>query len=307
MARNRIRLPMKRILTLLVPALLAGCSTADDWKKEPLPVTVSAANYSEGSEEQIYTAVHDTKNTHPTEPAFAVPDKPLFYGFVPGDIYDSNVPLETVYRELAVGLAHRGYFNVVYQANAGYFPKRVDYLIRVHCGVRRWKTPIVRTDKVTWGDDSMISSRRNSRSVLLHGEGSADDPRAGQDQMEALNMAVLLQGMSKTTAGALQADDAYSVANNGDASTRDYCLVVLEAFKFSDLMALKGKAPCAWATFVAVPLHEGQEFSSMLRTMVQKATPYFGTTADGLQEYDVPHGQVLMGEPVVVPGPQEPH
>jgi hypothetical protein len=173
---------VKQVLTILFPALLAGCASATDWTKEPLPVTVSAANYSQGSEEQIYTAVHDTTNKHPAEPAFVVPDRPLFYGFVPGDIYDSNVPLETVYRELAVGLAHRGYFNVVYQANAGYFPKRVDYLLRVHCGVRRWKTPIVRTDKVTWGDDSMISSRRDSRSVLLHGEGSAIDPRAGQDR-----------------------------------------------------------------------------------------------------------------------------
>ena len=298
---------MRRLLSLLVPALLAGCAGPADWTKEPLPVTVSAANYSEGSEEQIYTAVHDTRNTHPVEPAFAVPDKPLFYGFVPGDIYDSNVPLETVYRELAVGLAHRGYFNVVYQANAGYFPSRVDYLIRIHCGVRRWRTPIVRTDKVTWGDDAMISSRRDSRSVLLHGEGSAVDPRAGLDPNEAVNLAALLQGIKNTTAGALMAAEAYSVGNRDDLTTRDYCLVVLEAFKFSDLMALKGKAPCAWATFVAVPLHEGQEFSSMLRTMVQKATPYFGTTADGLQEYDVPQGQVLMGEPVVVPGPQSTH
>jgi hypothetical protein len=113
--------------------------------------------------------------------------------------------------------------------------------------------------------------------------------------------------MSKTTAGALEASDAYSIANNGDASTRDYCLVVVEAFKFDDLMKMKGNAPCIWATFVAVPLHQGQEFSSMLRTMVQKVTPYFGTTAQGLQEYDIPQGQVLMGEPVEVPGPQATH
>ncbi|HEY5080004.1 MAG TPA: hypothetical protein VII43_09155 [Opitutaceae bacterium] len=297
---------MRRVLPLLA-ALLAGCVGTADWTKEPLPVTVSAANYSQGSEEQIYAAVHGARNTHPVEPAFVVPDKPLFYGFVPGDIYDSNVPLETVYRELAVGLAHRGYFNVVYQANAGYFPTRVDYLIRVHCGVRRWRNPIVRTDKVTWGDDAMISSRRDSRSVLLHGEGAAVDPRAGLDPNEAVNLAALLQGMKNTTAGALMAEDAYSIGNRDDGTTRDTCLVVLEAFKFSDLMTLKGNAPCTWATFVAVPLHEGQEFSSMLRTMVQKVTPYFGTTADGLQEYDVPQGQVLMGEPVVVPGPQAAH
>ena len=140
---------MKRSLLAFLPILLAACGTAD-WSKEPLPVTVSAANYSQSSEEEIYARVHATTNTSPAAPAISVPDKPLFYGFVPGDIYDSDVPLATVYRELAISLAHRGYFNVVYQAEAGYMPKRVDYLIRVHCGVRRWRNPIVRTDKVTW-------------------------------------------------------------------------------------------------------------------------------------------------------------
>ena len=298
---------MKRALALLLPVLSAGCASSLDWAKEPLPVTVSAANYSQGSEEEIYLKVHDTVKTSPAAPAISVPDRPLFYGFVPGDIYDSDVPLETVYRELATSLAHRGYFNVVYQAQAGHLPKRVDYLLRVHCGVRRWKTPIVRTDKVTWGDDSLISSRRDSRSVYLHGPDSAVDPRAGQDAMEAVNVATFLQSLSATSPGVIQAQNSYSVANVADSATRDYCLVVVEAFKWDDLMAMRDRAPCAWATFVAVPLRTGQEFSGLLRTMVNTATPYFGTTADGLQEFDVPPGKVLMGEPVEVPGPQDSH
>jgi len=302
---------VKRALASLLPVLLAGCTAHPDWSKEPLPVTVSAANYSQASEEEIYARVHGATNTHPAAPAISVPDKPLFYGFVPGDIYDSDVPLETVYRELAISLAHRGYFNVVYQAQAGHMPKRVDYLLRVHCGVRRWKNPIVRTDKVTWGDDSLVSSRRDARSLFLHGEASAADSRAGQDPMEAINVATYLQSLSSTgsmvQAGSTQAQGAYSVANVSDPATRDYCLVVVEAFKWDDLMAMKDRAPCIWATFVAVPLHTGQEFSGLLRTLVNAATPYFGTTADGLQEFDIPQGKVLLGEPVEVPGPQGPH
>lgn len=275
-----------------------------DWSKEPLPVTVSAANYSQGSEEEIYAMVHAKTNTHAMAPAISVPDRPLFYGFVPGDIYDSDVPLETVYRELATSLAHRGYFNVVYQAQSGHLPKRVDYLLRVHCGVRRWRNPIVRTDKVTWGDDSLVSSRRDSRSLFLHGEASAADSRAGQDPTEAVNVATYLQSLSMTAHPQAQ---QYSASNLADSATRDYCLVVVEAFKFSDLMAMKDNAPCIWATFVAVPLHTGQEFSNLLHAMATTATPYFGTTAEGLQEFDVPQGKVQVGEPVIVPGPQDSH
>jgi hypothetical protein len=294
---------VKRSLAFLLPVLLVACATAD-WSKEPLPVTVSAANYSQSSEEEIYARVHGATNTSPSAPAMAVPDKPQFYGFVPGDVYDSDVPLETVYRELAISLAHRGYFNVVYQANAGYMPKRVDYLLRVHCGVRRWRTPIVRTDKVTWGDDSLVSNRRDGRSAYMHGEGSALDPRAGQDPMEAVNVAALLQSIGSST---VMAQTTYSPSSLSDNFTRDYCLVVVEAFKFSDLMAMKDHAPCTWATFIAVPLHPGQQFSNMLHTMAKTATPYFGTTTDGIQEYDLPAGKVLMGEPVEVQGPQIAH
>ena len=64
-------------------------------------MTVSAANYSQSSEEEIYSRVHATTNTSPSAPSISVPDKPLFYGFVQGDVYDSDVPLATVYRELA--------------------------------------------------------------------------------------------------------------------------------------------------------------------------------------------------------------
>jgi hypothetical protein len=294
---------VKRLLITVLPILLAACGTTD-WSKEPLPVTVSAANYSQSSYEEIYTRVHGATNTSPAPPAISVPDKPLFYGFVPGDIYDSDVALPTVYRELAISLAHRGYFNVVYQAEAGYMPKRVDYLIRVHCGVRRWRNPIVRTDKVTWGNDSLIDKHRDGRSAYMHGEEAALDSRAGQDPMEAVNVAAVLQSIGTST---IMAQTTYSTASLGDSDTRDYCLVVVEAFKFSDLMALKDNAPCEWATFIAVPLHSGQKFSNMLQTMAKTATPYFGTTTNGIQEYDLPAGKVIMGEPVEVQGPQISH
>ena len=138
----------------------------------------------------------------------------------------------------------------------------------------------------------------------MHGEAAALDSRAGEDPMEAVNVAAVLQSIGTTT---IMAQTTYSTANLADSATRDYCLVVVEAFKFSELMAKKDNAPCEWATFVAVPLHTGQNFSNMLQTMAKTATPYFGTTTNGIQEYDLPAGKVMMGEPVEVPGPQVAH
>jgi hypothetical protein len=295
---------VKRALASLVTLLAAGCIGTQDWSKEPIPVTVSAANYSQSSPEEIYLKVHADTDVHPAAPAVAVPDRPAFYGFVPGEIYDSDVPLEGVYRELAIGLAHKGYFNVVYQAEAGRLPKRIDYLIVVHCGVRNWAVPTVRADKVTWGNAGVVSNERNWRSLFWYGEKSAEDARAGQDPMDAINTATFLQSLGRNGL----AEQLYSVDNMATkGGTREYCLVVLEAFRFDDVSKLREKAPCIWATFVAVPLRTGQEFSNMLRTMVRTATPYFGTTTDGIQEYDLPAGKVIMGEPVVVPGPQATH
>jgi hypothetical protein len=290
---------MRLALLTILPLGIAGCASNADWAKEPLPVSVSAANYSELSREELYARVNDPATDHPKPPPVSEPDRPLFYGFVPGEIYASDVPLETVYRELAIPLAHRGYFNVVYQAEAGYLPKRVDYLLRIHCGVRHWRTPTVRTDNVTWGNAGLISNRRNPNSVFLFGEAASADPRAGQDPASAVNLATYLQGSASY--GNLS-QNQYSVDNlNESGAWRDTCVVMVEAFKFSDVMNMGKKAPCIWATFIAVPTHAGQEFSDVLRTMARTATPYFGKTTDGIQVHDVPGGNVNVGEPVEIP------
>jgi len=306
---------MRRFLAALLPLLMAACASTRDWSKEPLPISVSAANYSGATSQEIFLKVNGAISTQPVAPSIPVPDKPLFYGFVPGEVYDSNVPLEAVYRELATGLAHKGYFNVVYEVQAGYMPKRVDYLLRVHCGVRRWAIPTVRSEHVTWGNSGLVSNDRDphSANALIYGVGDSafgagqnPDPRAGTDPMYSINVATYLQGIYKTRDNA--ATNEYSVRNLSDYGvSRDYCLVVVEAFKFDDLVRLKRGAPCAWATFIAVPIHPGQEFSQMLASMVRTGTPYFGTTTDGIQEYDLPAGKVLVGEPVEVPGPQAAH
>lgn len=282
--------------------LSGGCASKVDWSKEPLPVTVSAANYTQLSSEEVYARVHEPASTIDVAPVPpAAPASPLFYAFVPGDVYASDTPLSKVYEELAVALAHRGYFNVVYEVKAGYLPKHVDYLLRIHCGVRRWKDPIVRTDKITWGNDGLLASWPSPYSMYRFGEDAVDDPRIGMDPKEAYRIAAYFQDTLK--ANQIVQAPFTTGTNRHDEESRDYCLVVVDAFKFEDVRVHGKRAVCAWSTFVAVPLHEGQEFSGLLRSMVRTATPYFGETTHGVQLYELPPGKVLMGEPVEVSGP----
>ncbi len=271
-------------------------------------MSVSAANYSEVSGEELYARINGPANAHPEAPEIAAAGKPLFYAFVPAD-YSSDVSMETVYRELATPLAHRGYFNIVYQVQAGLVPKRIDYLLRIHAGERPWRLPTVRTDKVTWGDDDLSPYWHGTsmRSGNLIGRYSHWDDRAGMTPSDVATLATYFQQSQLTASGGkvsssqVQSAGLQEVA--GNAAARDYALILINAFKFEDVVKMKGSAPCVWSTFIAVPLHTGLTFANVLRTMARTATPYFGTTANGLQMFDVPPGKVLLGEPVEVTGP----
>ena len=293
---------MIQALAPIVSLGIAGCASTKVSLNDALPVSVSAANYSQLSEEEVYARVHAPADSHPLAPAISHPDHPIFYAFVRGESFPSDTPIETVFRELAVPLAHRGYFNVVYEVEAGYRPKRVDYLLRINSGVRRWQTPVVRTDKVTWGNYGLVSGRHDPSSAYVVGDAANVDARAGSDAGTAITTAAYIQ---THVAFGGEARNQYDFNHLDDsATTRDYCFIVIEAFKFDDVMKLKNKAPCTWSTFIAVPLIAGQEFSSGLRTMVRTATPYFETTTDGPLVYEVPSGRVLLGNPVEVTKPQ---
>ncbi len=301
---------MRSALAWALSLGFAGCASTTDWSKEPLPVSVSAANYSEVSGEELYARINGPAATHPEPPAITGSAKPLFYAFVPAD-YSGDVSMETVYRELATPLAHRGYFNVVYQVEAGLLPNRIDYLLRIHAGERPWRLPTVRTDKVTWGDDDLSPYWHGTsmRSGNLIGRYSHWDDRAGMTPSDVATLATFFQQSQLTSSGgkvsASELQSAGLQEVGGNAAAHEYALILINAFKFDDVIKMKRTAPCVWSTFIAVPLHSGLSFSNVLRTMARTATPYFGTTANGLQVFDVPPGKVLMGEPIEVSGPQK--
>jgi hypothetical protein len=105
------------------------------------------------------------------------------------------VPQEAIFRELEIALEHRGHLNAVYQMRAGRMPTKIDYLLRVHYGERRWMTPIVRTDRVKWGNDGLVSNRYR---LNLMSDHPYDDPRAGlsQDELMRTSSALGFFGMN---------------------------------------------------------------------------------------------------------------
>jgi hypothetical protein len=297
---------VRKLLAVLFPLFLAGCASQVDFSKVPTDVMVSAANYSQVSGEDLYRMVNDPAATNLAPPRSAVPDKPTFYAFVPGDVYPADVPMETVFQELAVPLAHRGYFNVLYEAQAGYLPKRIDYLLRIVYGELNWRKPTVRTDKVTWGDDGLIAkwagANGGSRTIWSVGpESHLDTDRQGLSPADIRDLATFLQAQQGKPGTTYRQTTDLMTALTDDKTSVDFALIVVEAFKFDDVWHKKDKAPCIWATYIGVPLHNSQNFSKVLRTMARSATPYFGETTDGIQVHDVPPGTVQMGEPTVVP------
>jgi hypothetical protein len=312
---------MKAHVPLAILSLgLAGCAATPDASKEPKPVavSVSAANYSQLSNEDLYARVNAPANRHPQAPPPSVSMRPLYYLMVPGEVYATDVSMDVFYRELELALEPRRYFNVIYQMRAGHTPARIDYILRVHFGERKWLTPTVRSDRITWGNDGIVS---NQYMTNLAGNGLFD-PRVGLSMDEVAAVSDLISmprvspgygGSGPGVKGAKSIDPSLLKPDEhdsrdfgmGDQLAQDYCLVVVEAFKLEDVKADNKKAPCIWATFAAMPVERGQAFSGALRTILSAAAPYFGTTTNGPQVYEVPIGKVIMGSPTEVSGPQK--
>jgi hypothetical protein len=291
--------------------LLQGCAETPGRRGDEASLSVSAVNYSRLSDSEVYAAVNGPPNASPVIPAAAQPAGPQFYLIVPGEIYPSDVSLDSLYHDLAVSLQQRGYYSALAQVKAGR-KLQLDYLLRVHFGVRPWSNPVVRTDRVTWSNDGLLAKRYKTRIV----SDLNFDPRQGLSREEEANLNQFLQmtvpGKGGRGAGGTGADNAAelgTVTRNardtdlGDGSlvAQDFCFVVIEAFRFADVKALNGKAPCVWMIFMAVPTENRRKLSEVLAAMLKSAVPYYGETTQGLQVFEVPVGKVLLGTPTEVP------
>jgi hypothetical protein len=273
--------------------LAASCSSPTESLKEPLRVSISAANYSELSKDELYRDVSAPEDVHPVPPSISPPARLAFYVFLAKD-YSKEIPLESIERELATPLAERGYFNVVYQMRAGHPASRIDYLLRLYCGRRNWLDPRVRADKVAWSDNDITSpGYGGSRSAYLLGMNSRWDSRVGMSSAEVANVAMELQvsqggGIGMGPGMGSFSERLGSVQDLSDEEQgRNTYMIVIEAFRFEDVRDKKGAAPCAWTIYISAPFRQGLKLANVLRPMARAAVPYFGTTTHGPQVFDV--------------------
>lgn len=299
------------LVAALTPLWITGCATTGAGSVERVPVSVSAANYSQLSDEQLFNELNAPIAAPPGVPAVPRPTTAHHYLLVPGEVYSNDVPIDTVYREVAMVLEKRGYFDAAFEKRAGRLPPTIDYLMRIHYGQRLWLNPSVRGDRITWGNDGLISNRYRTGLISEW----ARDPREGlsPDDMVGISrvFGALRGGFGMGQKAGSPAALAYEESNMGIAgpisdrmnsiASSDYFLIVIEAFRTDDVDKMDKKAPCVWAVFIAVPADTGMKFSSVLRAMLQAATPYFGETTHGLQVFQVPPGKVIVGNPDVVP------
>lgn len=282
---------------VLLPALLAGllhpAGAADTPPaRAPLPVSVSSANYAETRWDEVRRIVADPVQVNPAEIALAPRATPQTYVFAPGELYESDVPYEELCRQLEGALAKKGFINAADAQGRIAAPDQIDLILRLSSGGRRWRNPTVRTDKLTW-DQGLTNTHRSTRSIL-GGQMSWDNRAGGND--DALATAIAEQGkVGSTTGGTVESSQGVTAAN-AYQSTRDFFLLVVDAFGYQDLLKQQAKAPRLWTTFVALPQEEPQTFSQVLATMLRVATPYFGETTRGLQMFTDARATVKLGE-----------
>jgi hypothetical protein len=304
---------VRSFLAPFILLLITGCASQRMGSAERVPVTVSAANYSELSGAQLFNELNAPATVPSAPPVVRGPAKAHDYLLVPGEVYPNDVPMGTVYREVESVLEKRGYFNAEYQKKGGRVPGAIDYLLRIHYGKRLWFNPTVRGDGITWGNDGLLANKytmgllndtsRDAREGL-----SPDDLRRMGKLMGALGAGF---GIDAGKGSDMAMVRSYQQSNQtfapdlrsemGGRASLDFYLIVVEAFRFDDVDSMGKKAPCVWAVFIAVPAEPGHRFSDVLRAMLQTATPYFGETTHGLQIYQVPSGNVILGNPREVP------
>jgi hypothetical protein len=241
--------------------------------------------------------VNGEPSVSPVVPAATRPAKPLFYLMVPGEIFPSDVTLPTLFHEPGISLEKRGYYSALAQAKAGR-RFQLDYILRVHCGIRPWLNPIVRDDRVAWGNDGLLGKRYKTHIT----SDLNFDPWAGLSAQEVNDMTLLTMRMQDHDSAELRNFIQTERGAGPTPPAQEFCLVVGKAFRFADVKAMDEKAPCVWMIFIAVPSDYKRKFSDVLAAMLKSAVPYFGETSKGPPVFEVPVGKVILGTPTEVKG-----
>ena len=292
----------------IVPQGTSAQSTSD--LKGFAPVSVSSANYRETPWPEISLSVHAENSINPAPRELKPLSAPKYFIFLPGEIFPADLNYEQVCGLLSTALAKKNYLNAADAVGIVREPTKVSLMLRVNYGVSLWRLPIVRTEHITW-EEGLVGKPHDSRSLTHLGGDIVWNSRAGgnDDALDAgakNESAKGLFGSSGGSNGASPTPPPYTYAEGSPTayeSTREFNLIVVDAFDYAELKA-KGKlAKALWTTFVAAPVERGQKFSEVLSAMLRSAAPYWGETTTGMQVFSDARAEVKIGEAVEVKEP----
>jgi hypothetical protein len=264
------------------------------------PVTISAANYRTTSRKDLVKAVERAAPVrNPETPGLKPLSSPQRYVMIRGEVFATDVTYEQITALLAAALAQKNYVNAVDAQERIYRPETVSLVLRVNYGTLFWRLPTVRTENLAYSDGMMPRSRDRR---MVGGESIWDQRAGGNDEafaaLEANNTAAPFGGLGGS---ADRTEGGPALSNSDFSSTREFHVIVVDAFDYRELKKEGRYATRLWSTFVAAPKRTNAEnFAGLAATLVRSATPYFGETSRGLQIYPDVGVKVNIGELIEV-------
>jgi hypothetical protein len=221
---SRARFAALSVLLLLAfVAVRAG-------KPAPAPaheIIVSAANYAQTPPDVLEKLFRKPADLPDAPPPTAPTARPLQqYQFLRGEVFESDLAYDDVCKLLVPALATKNLRNTFDQS-------KVDLVLRVSFGGRRWRDPFVREGDLEW-KHGLVPRRRGA---ALSATAAWDD-RAGGDE-------AALRQTEQTLTEMYPNSDAEGMADRliGGLPTEDYFLVVVDAFEVAALKAKGNHAP----------------------------------------------------------------
>ncbi len=247
----------------------------------PNEIIVSAANYAQASPDTLQKLFHRPKDQLDAPPPPASTHPVRYYQFLRSEPLEADLSYDDVCKLLLPVLAAKNFVNTADKA-------KVEFILRVTFGGRRWRDPMVREDDLSWKDG--LVPKRHTTAL---GAAEAWDERAGGNEMGLYQLERQLMAIDPAAEG--MADSMI-----GGIYTEDYYLIVVDAFEVAKLRKLGNDTPRAWSTFIAVPRRKGLKFSDVAPRMIAKAAPYFGETLPGKARFTDREGNVEIGAPTII-------
>ncbi len=301
---------MKLRILLSLTAVLAGfarAQTSGDIKGFA-PVSVSSANYRDTSRTTLLQMVNRQNALNPETRELSPLAAPKYFVFIPGEIFPADLNYEAICGLLTKALAKKNYINAADSLGIIREPAKVTLMLRVNYGISLWRLPVVRTEHLAW-DEGLVGKVHDSRSLTHYGGDRTWDHRAGgnDDSLTASaeneSKSLSVWGGSSAKSASTAAPISPNTAAGAYEGTREFNLVVVDAFDYAELKSQGKAAKCLWTTFVAAPVQHGQKFSEIIGTMLRAATPFWGETTPGMQVYDDARAKVTLGELIEVKDP----